>query len=247
MPDCGSEENQLGIFNTRSQNLSTRYHQEWMRVLLEPGDREVRLSKETDKANACKERRALWIKRCVSLGTGDPEERSRWRASGQGEKSQRGRSDSTGAGLDPTGTPTHTRPEGGHEAHFLPWETCPELVVGPLDFLKIWLDQNQTMKSITKCHKSNHSWFSHETEREWLLWPLFSLAKEVKIGDEQLWQEVTMTWSLAHLPRLSLYLILSPIQCSAHLLLPKHAMPFGASSSLCRLGPWLPALPAPLL
>lgn len=56
MPECGGpEENQLGIFKTKSQNLSTRHHQEWMRVLLEPGDREVRLSKETEPMHAKRE------------------------------------------------------------------------------------------------------------------------------------------------------------------------------------------------
>lgn len=70
-PDCGPEENQLGILKTRRQKLSTEHHHEWMTVvLLEPGDRSQGFRR--NRANSRGERRVLWMKRAVSpqtLGT----------------------------------------------------------------------------------------------------------------------------------------------------------------------------------
>lgn len=52
------------------------------------------------------------------------------------------------------------RPEGSHEVIFRPCMTCQGLVVGLLNFLKIWLDQNQTIKLITEYCVSHHNWYA---------------------------------------------------------------------------------------
>lgn len=75
-----------------------------------------------------------------------------------GKRSQRDVVMALKQGLDPTGTPP--RPEGSHKVIFRPCMTCQGLVVGLLNFLKIWLDQNQTIKLITQCCVSHHNWYA---------------------------------------------------------------------------------------
>lgn len=75
-----------------------------------------------------------------------------------GERSQRcsdGTEARAGSHRDPP-----PRPEGSHKVIFRPCMTGQGLVVGLLNFLKIWLDQNQTIKSITECCVSHHNWYA---------------------------------------------------------------------------------------
>lgn len=71
-PDCGPEENQLGILKTRRQKLSTEHHHEWMTVvLLEPGDRSQDFQRNSQFK--WREKSSVGEKACVSSDTGDHE------------------------------------------------------------------------------------------------------------------------------------------------------------------------------
>lgn len=107
-------------------------------ILLEQGDKKIRLSQDAELMQVGRED--------LSLGTIDLWGRAGRDHLGKGIKSQTGQNDVTGAG---SGSHRDPRPQGGPEAAFLPCKVHQGLAVGTPDFLEIWPDQTQAMKSTT--------------------------------------------------------------------------------------------------